>query len=103
MAAEDSRRPGAASTGRLSARPRRLHVRYERAGRRPYSAAAAGGAKMTPPQIAEAQRMARTRSLRKFGPRLAWSPPPDLFCATKTAENRWDVGQADPQTPGLKF
>jgi hypothetical protein len=27
--------------------------------RRPYSAAAAGGAKMTPAQIAEAQRMAR--------------------------------------------
>ena len=30
-----------------------------RAGRRPYSAAAAGGAKMTPDQIGEAQRMAR--------------------------------------------
>jgi hypothetical protein len=39
--------------------PRRLRVRYERAGRSFYSAAAAGGAKMTPAQIAEAQRMAR--------------------------------------------
>jgi hypothetical protein len=40
-----------------AARPRRLRVRYERAGRSFYSAAAAGGAKMTPAQIAEAQRM----------------------------------------------
>jgi hypothetical protein len=39
--------------------PRRLRVRYERAGRSFYSAAAAGGAKMTPAQIAEAQRLAR--------------------------------------------
>ena len=42
--------------GATDARPRRLRVRYERAGRSFYSAAAAGGAKMTPAQIAEAQR-----------------------------------------------
>ena len=42
-------------------------------------------------------------ALAQFGPRLAWSPPPDLFCATKTAENSRDVGRADPKTPGLKF
>jgi hypothetical protein len=36
-------------------------------------------------------------------PRLAWSPPPDLYCAPKIAENRRDVGRADPKTPGLKF
>jgi hypothetical protein len=35
--------------GVSDARPHRLRVRYERAGGRPYSAAAAGGAKMTPP------------------------------------------------------
>jgi hypothetical protein len=34
------------------ARPRRLRVRYERAGRRLYSATAAGGAKMTLPILA---------------------------------------------------
>ena len=39
--------------------PRRPRVRYERAGRSFYSAAAAGGAKMTPAQIAEAQRLTR--------------------------------------------
>ena len=39
--------------------PRRLRLRYERAGRRPYSAAEAGGAKMTAAQIAEAQRLTR--------------------------------------------
>jgi hypothetical protein len=27
--------------------------------------------------------------------------PTDLFCGTKTAENRRDVGRADPKTPGL--
>jgi hypothetical protein len=41
------------------ARPHRLRVRYERAGRSFYSAAAAGGAKMTLAQIAESQWMAR--------------------------------------------
>jgi hypothetical protein len=35
--------------------PCRLRVRYERAGRSFYSATAAGGTKMTPAQIAEAQ------------------------------------------------
>ena len=45
--------------GATDARPRRPRVRYERAGRRPYSAAAAGGAKRTPDQIAEARRLTR--------------------------------------------
>ena len=45
-----------------SARPRRLHVRYERAGRRPYSAVEAGGSKMTAAQIAEARRMAGVKA-----------------------------------------
>jgi hypothetical protein len=53
--------PGAFASEALisDARPRRLHVRYESALRRLYLAAAAGGAKMTPDQIAEAQRLAR--------------------------------------------
>jgi hypothetical protein len=42
--------------------PRRLRVRYERAGRSFYSAAAAGGAKMTAAQIAEARRMAGVKA-----------------------------------------
>jgi hypothetical protein len=76
------------------ARPRCLRVRYERAGRSFYSAAAAGGAKMTPAQIAEAQRMAhewrpksradsaRLIDLNTGAPRSAsiaiseWSPGP---------------------------
>ena len=41
------------------ARPRRLRVRYERAGRSFYSAAAAGGAQDDADQIVEAQRLAR--------------------------------------------
>jgi hypothetical protein len=41
------------------ARPRRLRVRYERTGRSLYSAATAGGVKMTPDQIAEVHRLAR--------------------------------------------
>jgi hypothetical protein len=45
--------------GATGARPRRLRVHYERAGRSFYSATAAGGAKMRPAQIAEAQRMVR--------------------------------------------
>ena len=49
----------ALSTVEHHTRPRRLRVRYERAGRSFYSAAAAGGAKVTPAQLAEAQRMAR--------------------------------------------
>jgi putative transposase len=40
----------------------RLHVRYERAGRRPYSAAEAGGAKMMAAQIAEARRIAGVKA-----------------------------------------
>jgi len=47
-----------------SARPRRLHVRYERAGRRTLFGRRAGGAKMTPDQIVEAQRLARGRKPR---------------------------------------
>jgi hypothetical protein len=39
LAAEDSRRPSAVSARRSVARPRRLRVRYERAGRSFYSAA----------------------------------------------------------------
>ena len=47
------RRPGSFSgEAPLEARPRRLRVRYERAGRSLYSAAAAGGAKMTRPILA---------------------------------------------------
>ena len=46
---------------------------------------------------------AGVRARAQCGPRLACSPRPDLFCATKTAENRRDVGRADPKTPGLKF
>ena len=40
------------------ARPRRLRVRYERAGRRLLLGRCRGGAKMTAAQIAEARRMA---------------------------------------------
>jgi hypothetical protein len=36
----------------------------------------------------------------QFGPRLTWSPRPDLFCAASAAEIRWDVGRADWKTPG---
>ena len=48
-------------------------------------------------------RYADENAQAQSGPRLAWSPRPDLFCATKTAENRRGVGRADPKTPGLKF
>jgi hypothetical protein len=44
---------------------------------------------------------AGVRARAQCGPRLACSPRPDLFRATKTAENRRDVGRADPKTPGL--
>ena len=46
---------------------------------------------------------AGVRACAQCGPRLAWSLRPDLICGPKTAENRRDVGQADPQTPDLKF
>jgi hypothetical protein len=53
----------------MDARPRRPRVRYERAGRSSYSAAAAGGAKMTAAQIAEARRMAGVKAeVMRFRP-----------------------------------
>jgi hypothetical protein len=62
-AAQGKPPPGAfLSRTRRHARPRRLRVRYERAGRSSYSAAAAGGAKMTAAQIAEARRMAGVKA-----------------------------------------
>ena len=50
LAAEDSRRPSAASTGRLK-RPPPPPARYERAGRSFYSATAVGGAKDDAPDL----------------------------------------------------
>jgi hypothetical protein len=63
--------PSSFRRGPDRAHPRRLRVRYERAGRSFYSAAAAGGAKMTP------QSDRSRRGLRKTGSRRnsETSPP----------------------------
>jgi hypothetical protein len=53
------REPASMRRRATDARARRLRVHYGRAGRSFYSATEAGRAKMTPDQIAEAQRMAR--------------------------------------------
>ena len=45
---------------------------------------------------------AGVRARAQFGPRLAWSPRPDLYCAPKTAENGRDAGRA-PEDPRPTF
>jgi hypothetical protein len=57
---KEDRRPSALRQGADDdARPRRLRVRYERAGRSFYSATAAGAARLKPAQLADAKRTAR--------------------------------------------
>ena len=46
---------------------------------------------------------AGVRAGAQFGAERGCVTGPDLFCATKTAETRRDVGASGPEDPGLKF